>query len=163
MVPGIDLYAVHLVRNGRGVITSLRKTLKKDVQAGIMWDHEGRPMWKTAVRWTVLNLASEWVCARLGPGRAMRLRYEDFVADPEAALGRIGSLIGLDLAGVAEAASSGEPMRAGHNIGGNRTKKSGYVTLRPDAREWRKALSPAEQRLAWALMGWLMRRYGYGR
>jgi hypothetical protein len=54
-------------------------------------------------------------------------------------------------------------MRAGHNIGGNRTKKSGYVTLRPDAREWRKALSPAEQRLAWALMGWLMRRYGYGR
>jgi hypothetical protein len=87
MVPGIDLYAVHLVRNGRGIITSLRKTLKKDVQAGIMWDHEGRPMWKTAVRWTVLNLASEWVCARLGPGRAMRLRYEDFVADPEAALG----------------------------------------------------------------------------
>jgi hypothetical protein len=83
MVPGIELYAVHLVRDGRGVITSLRKTLKKDVQAGIMWDHEGRPMWKTAVRWTVLNLTSEWVCARLGPGRAMRLRYEDFVADIE--------------------------------------------------------------------------------
>jgi hypothetical protein len=40
-------------------------------------------MWKTAVRWTVLNLTSEWVCARLGPGRAMRLRYEDFVADIE--------------------------------------------------------------------------------
>jgi hypothetical protein len=36
------------------------------------------------------------------------------------------------------------------------------VTLRPDAQEWRKALSPAEQRLSWALMGWLMRRYGYG-
>src|SRR5215207_2658268 len=163
MVPGIDLYAVHLVRNGRGVITSLRKTLKKDVQAGIMWDHEGRPMWKTAVCWTVLNLASEWVCARLGPGRAMRLRYEDFVADPEAALGRIGSLIGLDLAGVADAASSGEPLRVGHNIGGNRTKKSGYLTLRPDAREWEGTLSPAEQRLAWALLGWLMRRYGNGR
>src|SRR5215204_1563301 len=126
MVPGIDLYAVHLVRNGRGVITSLRKTLKKDVQAGIMWDHEGRPMWKTAVRWTVLNLASEWVCARLGPGRAMRLRYEDFVAD---------------------AASSGEPLRVGHNIGGNRTKKSGYLTLRPDAREWEGTREPAEQRL----------------
>jgi hypothetical protein len=92
-----------------------------------------------------------------------RLRYEDFVADPEAALGRIGSLIGLDLAGVADAASSGEPLRVGHNIGGNRTKKSGYLTLRPDAREWEGTLSPAEQRLAWALLGWLMRRYGYGR
>jgi hypothetical protein len=92
----------------------------------------------------------------------MRLRYEDFVADPEAALGRIGSLVGLDLTDVAKAAASGQPMRAGHNVGGNRTKKSGYITLRPDEQEWKSALSPAEQRLSWVLTGWLMRRYGYG-
>ena len=64
-------------------------------------------MWKTVVRWTILNLASEWVCTRLGPKRTMRLRYEDFVADPKAALERIGSLIELDLTDVADAASSG--------------------------------------------------------
>jgi Sulfotransferase family len=163
MIPGIDLYVVHFVRDGRGVITSLRKTFKKDLQAGIMWDHKGHPMWKTVVRWTVLNLASEWVCTQLGPERTMRLRYEDFVADPKAALERIGSLIGLDLKDVAIAASSGKPMHAGHNIGGNRTKKSGTITLRPNAEEWRTALSPTEQRLSWMLMGWLMRRYGYDR
>jgi hypothetical protein len=163
MIPGIDLYVVHFVRDGRGVITSLRKTFKKDLQAGIMWDHKGHPMWKTVVRWTVLNLASEWVCTQLGPERTMRLRYEDFVADPKAALERIGSLIELDLTKVAHAASSGKPMQAGHNIGGNRTKKSGTITLRPDAEEWRSALSPTEQRLSWMLMGWLMRRYGYDR
>ena len=163
MVPGIDLYVVHLVRDGRGVVTSLRKTFKKDVQAGIMWDHEGRPMWKTAVRWIVLNLASEWICTQLGPKRTMRLRYEDFVADPKGALERIGSLIELDLRDVADAASSGEPMQAGHNIGGNRTKKSGTITLRPDAQEWRTALSPTEQLLSWMSMGWLLRRYGYRR
>jgi hypothetical protein len=173
MMPGIDLHAVHLVRDGRGVLMSHRKSFEKDLRAAATGDGGGRAAWwkaaarrrvlypESIVRWVAHNLASEWVCARLGPGRAMRLRYEDFVADPQAALGRIGSLIGLDLAGVAEAASSGEPLRAGHNIGGNRTKRSGYVTLRPDAQEWRKALSPAEQRLAWALMGWLMRRYGY--
>jgi Sulfotransferase family len=163
MIPGIDLYVVHLVRDGRGVMTSLRKTFKKDLQAGIMWDHKGHPMWKTGVRWTVLNLASEWVCAQLGPKRTMRLRYEDFVADPKTALERIGSLIELDLTNVADAASSGKPMHAGHNIGGNRTKKSGTVTLRPDAQEWKSALSPTEQRLSWMSMGWLMRRYGYER
>jgi hypothetical protein len=174
MIPGIDLYVIHLVRDGRGVITSLRKTFEKDLQAGIMWDHKGHPMWKTivrrrvlylvsVVRWTVLNLASEWVCTQLGPERTMRLRYEDFVADPKAALERIGSLIELDLTKVAHAASSGKPMQAGHNIGGNRTKKSGTITLRPDAEEWRSALSPTEQRLSWMLMGWLMRRYGYDR
>jgi hypothetical protein len=93
----------------------------------------------------------------------MRLRYEDFVADPKGALERIGSLIELDLTTVAEAASSGKSMQAGHNVGGNKTKKSGIITLRPDAEEWRTALSPAEQRLSWVLMGWLMRRYGYDR
>jgi len=93
----------------------------------------------------------------------MRLRYEDFVADPKTALERIGSLIELDLADAANAAASGEPMQAGHNIGGNRTKKSGFVTLRPDTQEWRSALSTRQQRLTWALTGWLMRRYGYKR
>ena len=163
ITPGIDLYIVHLVRDGRGVATSLRKTFKKDVQAGIMWDHRGHPLWKAVARWITLNLATEWVCSRLGPDRAMRLRYEDFVADPRAALERIGSLIELDFTEVAEAASSGRAMRAGHNVGGNRTKKSGYITLRADAQEWRTALSPTERRLSWALMGWLMHRYGYKR
>jgi hypothetical protein len=173
MMPGIDLYAVHLLRDARGVIASHRNSFEKDLRAAAAGESGGLPAWwkaaarrrvlypESVVRWVAHNLASEWVCARLGPERAMRLRYEDFVADPQAALGRIGSLIGLDLAGVAQAASSGEPLLAGHNIGGNRTKKSGYVTLRPDAQEWREVLSPAEQRLSWALMGWLMRRYGY--
>jgi hypothetical protein len=163
MIPGIDLYVVHLVRDSRGVITSLRKTFEKDLQAGIMWDHKGHPMWKTVVRWIVLNLATEWICIQLGPKRTMRLRYEDFVADPKSALEKIGTLIELDLTSVAEAASSGKPMHAGHNIGGNRTKKSGTITLRPDAEEWRTALSSRERRLSWMFMGWLMRRYGYER
>ena len=148
------------------------ESFEANLRARTTRDHEGQPTWKTAVRrralylvslvrWTVQNLASEWVCRQLGPKRTMRLRYEDFVADPKSALGRIGSLIELDLTDVAEAASAGKPMRAGHNIGGNRTKKSGVITLRRDAREWESALSPTEQRLSWMLMGWLMRRYGY--
>ena len=120
-------------------------------------------MWKTIIRWIALNLVSEWVCIQLGPKRTMRLRYEDFVADPKTALERIGSLIELDFTDVADAASSGKPMQAGHNIGGHRTKKSGVITLRPDEEEWKSALSPIEQRLSWMLMGWLMRRYGYMR
>ena len=174
MIPGIDLYAIHLVRDGRGVITSHRKTFEGDLQASVIGGHKVRPMWKTAVRrrvvhlaslvrWIVGNLLSEWVRTQHGPKRTMRLRYEDFVADPKSALERIGSLIELDLREVADAASSGKPMQAGHNIGGNRTKKSGIITLRPDDEEWKSALSPTEKRLSWLLMGWLMRRYGYKR
>ena len=164
MVPGIDLYVVHLVRDGRGVITSHRKRFEEDPQASIKTAVGRRVLYlASVVRWIVRNLASEWVCARLGPKRTTRLRYEDFVADPRAALERIGSLLEVDLSDVANAASAGKPMQAGHNIGGNRTKKSGVITLRPDAEEWRSALSPAERRLSWVLMGRLMRRYGYKR
>jgi hypothetical protein len=164
MVPGIDLYVVHLVRDGRGVITSHRKRFQEDPQSSIKTAVGRRVLYlASVVRWAALNLATEWVCARLGPKRTTRLRYEDFVADPRAALERIGSLLEVDLTDVANAASAGKPMQAGHNIGGNRTKKSGVITLRPDAEEWRSALSPAERRLSWVLMGWLMRRYGYER
>ena len=128
-----------------------------------MWDHTGHPMWKTVRGWIVRNLVSEWVCIQLGPNRTMRLRYEDFAADPKGALERIGSLLDLDFTVVAEAAASGAPMQAGHNVGGNRTKESGIIRLRPDDEEWKRTLSPTEQRLSWLLMGWLMRRYGYKR
>jgi hypothetical protein len=174
LVPGMDLYAVHLVRDGRGVVTSHRKSFEGDLRAGMKWDREGHPVWKTTIRrrilylvsvlrWTVQNLSSEWVCRQLGPKSTVRVRYEDFVADPKSVLERIGSLIDLDFREVAEAASAGKPMRVGHNVGGNKTKKSGVITLRPDDEEWKRALSATEQRLSWALMGWLLRRYGYKR
>jgi hypothetical protein len=173
MTPGIDLYVVHLVRDARGVMASHIGSFREG-RGGVGQGHEDYLLSKTAVRrralylvsvlrWIVRNLATEWVCAQLGSERTMRLRYEDFVADPKGALERIGSLLELDLTELAEAAASGKPMRAGHNVAGNRTKKSGVITLQPDAQEWRKTLSPAEQRLSWILMGWLMRRYGYKR
>jgi hypothetical protein len=174
MIPGIDLYVVHLVRDGRGVIASHIRSFREERRAGPRWDYKDRLRWKkvarrkvlylvSLLRWIVGNLLSEWVCAQLGPEKTMRLRYEDFVADPKGALERIGSLLDLDLTELADAVSSGKPMQAGHNVGGNRTKKSGTITLRPDTQEWRTALTPTEQRLSWALMGWLMRPYGYKR
>ena len=163
MVPGIDLRVAHLVRDARGVMSSLRKTLRKDVQAGIEWDHESRPIWETAVIWALSNLISEWVCAQVGADRAVRLRHEDLYEDTGGELDKIGLLTESDLRGVADAASSGKTMQVGHNIGGNRMRKSESVTLKPDTREWRSTLSASEQRLSWALMGWLMRRYGYKR
>src|SRR5215211_6196404 len=122
MTPGIDLYAVHLVRDARGVVASHMGSFREGRRAGVRQDHKDSPMWKTVVRrrvlylvsvvrWIIRNLASEWVCAQLGPKRTMRLRYEDFVADPKGALGRIGSLLELDLTEIAEAATSGKPMQ----------------------------------------------------
>lgn len=159
MVPGINLRLVHNVRDARGVINSRRKTSrKKKPQSGIFGDHT---VWKMVVWWMGTNLMSEWVCAQLDPGKTVRVRHEDLYKDTRSVLGKIASLIGVDLVGVADAASSGETLQAGHNIGGNKTKESGTVMLRPDVQEWRDTLSTREQRLIWTLVGWLMHRYGY--
>jgi hypothetical protein len=101
-----------------------------------MWGRSVRSMAHTEspVRvlesWEVLDLAAEWVCTQLDPERTVRLRYEDFVADSKGALERIGSLIELDLKEIADAASSGKPMQAGHNVGGNRARsRRFYATI----------------------------------
>jgi Sulfotransferase family len=163
MIPGIDLRLVHLIRDGRGVMVSRGKSFQMNLQAGVEWDHEAQPVWKSGVHWVVLNLVAEWVCAQLGPERTIQIRYEDFVDDPKNTLDRIGSLLGLDLRDVANAASLGKALEVGHNVGGNRVRKSEKVSLQPDAREWRDTLSAREQRLTWLFLGWLMRRYGYKR
>lgn len=163
MSPGIDLRLVHLVRDARGVISSRRKTFKKDVDAGIGWDHNARPVWRSGLHWVHVNLRSELVRAQLGPGRSERLRYEDYLENTNKALTEIGGLVGLDLTSVADAASSGKPMQVGHVASGNRLRMSQSIQLQPDKGEWRNVLSAEEQRLSWMLAGWLMRRYGYKR
>ncbi len=161
ITPGIDLRLIHLVRDGRGVTSSRRKSLDKDPEAGVWWNHKARSVWNTAASWVGANLASEGARRLVGPGRSVRVRYEDFATNPVGTMAKIGDLVELDLTELARAAAAGAPLRANHNVGGNRMRMSEDIRLRPDAGEWRRALSAREQRLSWALMGWLMLRYGY--
>lgn len=160
LVPGVDLRVVHVVRDGRGVAWSLLKRYDRDVKAGLQREIVPRPVARTALRWALVNLAVEALCRRLGPARSLRLRYEDLTGDPEAALGRVGRTLGLDLGQVGAALHRGEPMGPGHQIAGNRLRMGGAVRLaRDDA--WRSDM-PADKRATFdRLCGWLLRRYGY--
>lgn len=162
MVPGIDLYLIHLVRDGRGVAWSLKKAFKKDVKMGVQKDIKPRPVWRTAIFWTVVNLYSEWVRRRLDSRKSIQVRYEDFINDPKSTLDKIGGLIELDFAELTSKVSAGEAMEVGHTIAGNRLRMAGRVRLRPDT-EWTYKLPLRDQRIFWVLAGWLMRQYGYGK
>jgi hypothetical protein len=163
MMPGIDLHLVHLVRDPRAVAASRKKFLRKDIEAGIWWDHKSEPVWKSSMRWVQQNLMSEWACAQLDAERVLRIRHEDFLEDPRGMLDRIGALIGFDLSGLAEATLSGETMQVGHLVGGNRVRRAKKVVLQPDKQEWREKLSAGERRTSETTTAWLMRRYGYKR
>jgi hypothetical protein len=163
LMADIDLNLVHLMRDGRGVAASHKKSWTKDLQAGVTRNVKKRSVWETAARWISVNLGTEWVRLNLSPDKSVRLRYEDYVADPKEALDKIGQMIDLDLTEVASTVSAGGAIKVGHNIAGNHLRMSETIRLVPETGRWRNggALSTGQQRLSWILMGRLLRRYGY--
>lgn len=160
MISGIDLRVIHLVRDGRGTAWSHKKSFEKDKKMGVEVDIPSQTAWRTAAYWVAKNLQAEWVRRQLPPLRSMRVRYEDYVAQPRKVLARIGRLIDLDLSELGDAVSAGQPMNMGHTIAGNRLRRSGGVRLRADM-EWIEKLPRRDRRMCWTLAGWLLKHYGY--
>ncbi|MBD1903539.1 sulfotransferase [Trichocoleus sp. DQ-A3] len=160
MMPEIDVYLIHLVRDGRGVAHSLKKAYKQHQKGGIEETLQAWPVWKTAIFWSDVNLQSELLRSQFDPGKSIRVLYEDFATNPKKTLERIGHLIECDFDEVANAVTAGEAMKVGHAIAGNRLRMRGTVQLQADT-EWIDRLPVQEQNLFWLLAGWLMQQYGY--
>ena len=154
--PAVDLSLIHLVRDGRGVIWSLKKPGKRTLTKV----YKPAPSWRTTKYWITANLQSAWVYDHLGEDKRLRVRYEEFVTNPSLILNRIGALVGEDLSCVAEGIARRDPMRAGHTVGGSSVRMSKDIQLRADF-AWRESLPSTDRRLFWLLAGWLATRYGY--
>lgn len=156
MIPAIDLYVVHLVRDARAVAHSwLRKMVEPDTGT-LMRRHSA---FESPIIWDVWNLTTE-VLWRERRDRYLRLRYEDFVDDPQRAVGRILDLIGEH---VPSAPIEGRKVELGvnHTVGGNPSRfKTGAVELRPDE-EWKVKMKRLDRVVVTALSWPLLRRYGY--
>jgi hypothetical protein len=146
----VDVRVLHLVRDPRATAHSWRDT--KDYIPAI-------GMRRNGAYWTAFNAASDRI-GRAFPERYMRLRYEDFVSDPAAALSNTLHLAGLsarlpiDRRGFVD-------LGVNHTVTGNPNRLSrGVVQLRPDE-AWRRELPTLHRRTAALLAGPLMRRYGY--
>jgi hypothetical protein len=159
-VPGIDLRLVHLVRDGRGVAWSMRRRLARDPQAGVQAAKRARSVLRTGLLWMSTNLAVERTARGLGERRAMRLAYEELVADPALALDRLGGTLGTDLSPLAAQLVVGEPLAAGHVMAGNRLRMDGALRLRADL-DWQAQLPVGQRRLFEQLCRPVLRRYGY--
>ena len=150
-VPGLDLRAVHLVRDSRGVAYSWTKFVARpDANRGDRMMTRMSPT-RTALMWLDANALLE-VLGRSVP--TVRVRYEDMVDDPGLWVGRVLASTGVD-----------PTVRGGlavhHAVGGN------PVRFRPDRgllrvdREWRQKLSPRARRTVTSLTAPMLWRYGY--
>jgi hypothetical protein len=158
LLPDVDFYVLHLVRDPRAAAYSwLKKKPQPDTDTR---EHMARfSPTKSSVLWDAWNASAEALWRRT-PERYLRLRYEDFVADPRASLERILELVGV----TAELPLAGErEVRLGvsHTVSGNPNRfETGAVELRPD-REWISEMSSRDRALVTALTLPLLPRYGY--
>jgi hypothetical protein len=129
----IDLYLIHVVREGRGVVYS---GLRRDYRAGLL-EHYGyshlRKVAKLSRRWSEQIAQLSRLERQLGP-KAVRLQYEELCSDPRAALRPLGACLGLDFDAIGEALGSGQPFqRMPHLLRGNiKLRTSDRIVLRQD-------------------------------
>jgi hypothetical protein len=157
--PGIDLRVVHLIRDPRGAAHSWSS--KKTLADGAARSHMEQigPV-KSAVLWDVWNIAGGMLF-KGGPDRYLRLRYEDFVADPPAAVRRILAMVGMEGAELPFVNGHEARTTENHSVAGNPDRlRHGVITLRSDDR-WRSAMAPRNRRLVSTLTSPLLLRYGY--
>jgi hypothetical protein len=110
--------------------------------------------------WNLWNGGAEQLARYVPPGRYYRLRYEQFIEQPEAVLGDIIARSGLDARPDDVVANRHVTMRQDHTIGGNPVRFKQSMALRLD-QEWVEAMPRGQRALTTALTWPLLRRYGY--
>ena len=158
LVPGIDFRVLHLIRDPRAAAYSWLK--KKPQPDSEEIEHMVRfSPTKSSALWDSWNASAEALWRRT-PQEYLRVRYEDFVADPRESLERILGLVGV----TAELPLAGErEVRLGvsHTVSGNPNRfDTGSVELRPD-HEWISRMRPRDRTLVTALTFPLLPHYGY--
>jgi len=136
-IANLDVYVIHLVRDGRAVVESC-------VRKGSNWALEGRqreprlPGLRATVGWTLANTWTLGLARRyVSPGRYLRVQFGDLISTPAFVLERIGDFIGMEVDMLVERVERDAIFSVGHNVGGNRLRLKEHIRLqtRETARE----------------------------
>ena len=159
-LPGVDLYVVHLVRDPRAAAFSwLRKKVQPDRKEKSYLPEIG--VIKSALIWTSWNTAAEALWRRT-PEHYLRIRYEDFVKDPQSSVRAILGMVG-EKEPLARPFTGERSVKLGesHTVAGNPNRfQTGDVVLKSDD-EWAGKMRNRDRRLVTALTLPLLARYGY--
>lgn len=140
--PRFDVKAIWLVRDGRGVASSLMR-------------NERVAMRQAANEWRRSYAEAAAVLGRMDPSRWTRVRYEDLCTDPEGTLRALWRF--MDVA--PRLAESRAPADF-HVLGHNASRLNGEQKIRLNEK-WRSELSAADLRSFEAVAGALNRELGY--
>lgn len=158
-VPGVELFVVHLIRDPRAVAYSwARRRPSVHPDQNIETPRFGPA--SSSLRWLARNIltARLW---RSDPEHYFLLRYEDFVADPRAAVERILGFVRVRSASVPFVGSHRVRLGENHIVWGNRSRfLRGMKDIVPDT-EWRTRIGLLPRIIIEAITWPWMLRYGY--
>lgn len=154
----VDLRVLHLVRDPRAAAYSWMQSVARHAATGEAMDRF--PAWKAAALWHVWNSTA----LRLWGGDPtcyLRVRYEDFVREPEPTAAAILRFAGLEGAALPFVDRCQAAVQATHMVAGNPNRlQAGNLTLTEDD-EWKHQMRPSDKALVVALTEPLLRRFGY--
>jgi hypothetical protein len=159
MVPRVDFYALHLIRDPRAAAYSWSKKKYQPDTDTKEYMVRFSPT-KSSALWDSWNASAEALWRRT-PERYLRLRYEDFVADPSQSFEKILRLVREPDAEPPLVGEREVKLGVSHTVSGNPNRfETGAVELRTD-REWISKMSPRDRALVTALTLPLLKHYGY--
>ena len=159
--PQVDLRVVHVVRDSRGVAFSWAKEVRRPESVAAEDLMTRYSPARSSMLWVGHNLSFA-LLRRLGTP-TLRLRYEDFVADPRARVAELADFAGLPAGDATAGFTDGctVVLRPSHTVAGNPVRfRNGPLTLRRDD-VWRRQLSRPRRTLVTLLTLPLLARYGY--
>lgn len=140
--PEIEVKVIWLVRDGRGVVNSIKKHYQTDFDRALK-------VWQQA-QISVIKSAQ-----MLAPEQLYRVHYEDLCQDPDKYMAEISRFLGLDPALLPESFGDQEVHLTGNNM-----RLKGLGEIRMDEK-WRTALTEEELELFARLGGKLNKELGY--
>jgi DNA-binding Lrp family transcriptional regulator len=133
----VDLKVIYVVRDPRGVIQSFSKKVQTP-----------RGALSALFYYLSVNMVAEVTRLTGLRGRIIKVRYEDFEADPEQLLNKIEDFIGVNLSEVRARLEKGEKFDIAHLIGGNRMRSQENIAFKVDV-SWRSSMGRLRQFLVY--------------
>lgn len=155
MNPGLEIYPVFLVRDGRGVANSYAK--KKRAELGM----KAVGLLKAAILWIGVNVLTGGVI-RFSGRKSVRISYNRFCDDPEGTIRLLNERLGIDIDPENFIQQIND--EAYHNLGGNLMRFKKLESIRRDE-SWRENITGLNRIFLSTLMWpwntlWVRRRNG---
>jgi uncharacterized protein YsxB (DUF464 family) len=162
LIPSIDLYILHLIRDPRGVSYSWQQLKFASPSAKKPWTPQFPPS-KSALNWLKRNIFIETKLAR--SKKYLRIHYEDLIENPTAVVTKIASMLNLKLENIDFIKENRISLGESHLIGGNLDafkKGREEIVLKRDER-WKQHMKWLDIMLVTFITWPLMLKYSIAR